>query len=133
MERKKTFIVVCISILLATRVSAQISDKKISWALIPVKNGRIEFLPLQVPAPAIPTIKPRPVSPYGSADPSRLPTSILSTVVLREDYYTCHFGFFCKQELQIEKSTHIPLRFRLGSLDYCNQMEHGSIGRNQTK
>lgn len=39
------------------------------------------------------------------------------------NYYTTQFGFFCKKELEVEKITRIALRFRLGSLHYCNMLE----------
>jgi len=46
-----------------------------------------------------------------------------SCSVISADWYTRNFGFFCKQELQLEKATRIPLRFRLGSLQYNNYLE----------
>jgi hypothetical protein len=39
------------------------------------------------------------------------------------NWYSQQFGFFCRQELSFEKATRLPVRFRLGSLDYCNRME----------
>jgi hypothetical protein len=42
---------------------------------------------------------------------------------LKKDLYIKEFGFFCKKEMQIEKSIKIPLRFRLGSLEQCNILE----------
>jgi hypothetical protein len=39
------------------------------------------------------------------------------------DIYYIQSGFFCKREWEIEKATHIPLRFRLSSLADCNALE----------
>lgn len=46
-----------------------------------------------------------------------------SRSIINPGFYTCNFGFFCKKELQFEKVTKIPLRFRLGSLQYNNYLE----------
>lgn len=39
------------------------------------------------------------------------------------NFSTGNYGFFCREELVIEKVTRIPLRFRLGSLQQCNYYE----------
>ena len=43
--------------------------------------------------------------------------------IVAEDFSTCTYGFFCREELKIEKATKMPIRFRLGSLAQCNYYE----------
>ena len=60
-------------------------------------------------------------------------TPILVSAILRgaytiqnkvaANYYTTQTGFFCNQERALEKKTKIPLRVRLGSLSYTEQLE----------
>jgi hypothetical protein len=57
------------------------------------------------------TVIKKTASPLFLFKPSSLPS------------YNSHLGFFCKQELQLHKITSVPLRFRLGSLEYVNWME----------
>lgn len=42
---------------------------------------------------------------------------------LPANYYAQHLGFFCKEEIKLDKRTIVPLRFRLGGMDYCNFLE----------
>jgi len=46
-----------------------------------------------------------------------------SNIKIPGNHYTLSFGFFCRNELKLEKMTGLPIRFRLGSLDYCNFLE----------
>ena len=43
--------------------------------------------------------------------------------LISPDFYQCNLGFFCRKEIQLEKKTSVPFRFRLGSLDYVNKLE----------
>jgi hypothetical protein len=43
--------------------------------------------------------------------------------VVRPDFMSVTQGFMCKQEWKFEKKVGLPLRFRLGSLEYVNKME----------
>ena len=47
----------------------------------------------------------------------------VSCSVINANFYTQNFGFFCKKELNFEKATKIPLRFRLGTLQYNDYLE----------
>lgn len=38
-------------------------------------------------------------------------------------FYVNNMGFFCKQELKLQRITLLPVKFRLGSVSYCDRME----------
>lgn len=43
--------------------------------------------------------------------------------IIPANLYSKNLAFFCKAELQLEKQTKIPIRFRLGSMDYVDALE----------
>ncbi len=107
MQRKKSFLVVCISILTGA-ASAQTRPALVVDKIIFAP----QFRPFIKP-PAAVTLQP--------LSPATPPPFRLSAV--QGDYYSTHLGFFCKQELEVQKFTHLPVFFRLGSLEYCNKLD----------
>jgi hypothetical protein len=60
---------------------------------------------------------------FNAYDLSRSSYARLTLTPISQDLYVRNFGFFCKKELQVEKTTKLPIRFRLGSLAQCNELE----------
>mgnify|MGYP003538959807 FL=1 len=56
---------------------------------------------------------------------STLPVNLLKfkKEVVAPGFYVNNLGFFCKQEIKFQKTTNVPLKFRLGTLQYCDWME----------
>jgi hypothetical protein len=42
---------------------------------------------------------------------------------LPANFYSSRLGFFCRQEIKMDKLTKIPFRFRLGSVEQCDWLE----------
>ncbi len=43
--------------------------------------------------------------------------------ILPGNFYLSQLGFFCKKEWKFESATKIPLRIRIGTLEYCDWLE----------
>lgn len=67
-----------------------------------------------------PAVKPLPANILLSKYPG---VTVISQPFLSPNYYATQLGFFCRQEIKLEKTAKIPFKFRLGSVEDCDRME----------
>ena len=121
MQRSQKFIVVC---LLTALTKPVFSQEKAPGMVPPPRQFKLPSAPFGTPGKALyPAQGLLPLAGYfaGEGQASSSPYPVTSGI--NRDFYTRQFGFFCRKELQLEKATAVPLRFRLGSLDYVNKLE----------
>jgi hypothetical protein len=113
-QRFYKFIVVCLLLVLGKQGFTQ--PARLSIVPAPVFFGEKTGIP-----PAAGTVSSFPLLQQRTVAVSSFILAPASCI--RPNFYTQHFDFFCKKEFQFEKNTSIPLRFRLGSLEYVNRLE----------
>ena len=59
----------------------------------------------------------------GTKQTAKKYSHFISPKIIPANFSVCDYGFFCRQELKVEKATNIPIRVRLGSLEQCNYYE----------
>ncbi len=53
-------------------------------------------------------------------------SQLLRPLQVPANFYTQRLGFFCRQELKMQNA-HIPVTFRLGSMENCNYLEQKNV------
>jgi len=57
------------------------------------------------------------------SEPAPTESSQASFNMVHSSLYYEQLGFFCRKEIQLQKVTTVPVKFRLGSYDYVNWLE----------
>jgi hypothetical protein len=103
--KKTSFLIFCTVFVVGTAFSQNIAPAKpLRFAVQPNTKAGLGLIP------------------FGRAIKMQQPL-LLPTMLLKPDFSTSNWGFFCRQELKLEKSIKIPFRFRLGSVQQCDRLE----------
>ncbi len=83
----------------------------------------VSFAQLRINAPAddtlmhTPAIRSSYINTFGTTA-----GTVQNTQAIPLDFYARHLGFFCREELKMQQ-IHVPITFRVGSMDQCNYLE----------
>lgn len=118
-ERTFLFLVVC-SLMFCGNIFGQKNTQKISF---PQRNSPISASRSSEFSQKSPDLPVRTIIQNTIQAPATRFIPTLRSQPLALDFYSVNLSFFCKKELQIEKLTSVPFRFRLGSLAYVDYLE----------
>ena len=63
-----------------------------------------------------------PLDKYAIRSTKTIPAIVPNTFSISNQYYE-HLGFFCKVELRLEQKNKLPIKFRLGEVQYVERLE----------
>lgn len=63
-----------------------------------------------------------PLDRYAIRSKKTIPAIIPNAFSISSQYYE-HLGFFCKVELRLEQKNNLPIKFRLGEVQYVERLE----------
>lgn len=94
------------------------AQEKPAFGLVVPGLKKIHFQPVEQEFQSRFSIK----SVIHDPEPSQNTRFRLLNLPTGENYFNS-LGFFCKKEVQLEKLIAVPIRFRLGSIDYVDRLE----------
>lgn len=100
---------------LARPLSAQAQPAGFGGVGLKVKPGSL-------PLPRLSPLSVRVFPPFSNSLPGRK-TELRAMPEISADYSYQNLGIFCKWEVQLEKKARIPVRFRLGEVQYVDRLE----------
>jgi len=128
MRQRTRFFLVVLLLMFAGNIFSQINSNSNSYLEAHgIKTFTIcdSLLPSNLCSPKFKKIIVIPAEPYmGSCYALIIYKPAFNLLApIAKDFSTTQLGIVCRKEFEFEKKTSIPLRLRIGSLDYTNYME----------
>ena len=94
------------------------------WLVVPAQNARSPMVSLQPGAFFLSQKNyPQRVQQHSIKPAERIKAPLKISLGVAPNTATRNYGFFCRTELKTDAVLKFPVRFRLGSVQYCDYME----------